>query len=286
MNKQIAIGVALLVILGGAWLGARTYVSHRAEQVLIAPAPMGSETPADVGLPYSAFTIPSGNRALHAWLVRAPDSVKPRAAVLVFHGNRTAISDLVGLQSVLFSHGITSMVFDYSGFGSSNGTPSVRRLREDAVSAWAVFGDSVGREPKKFVLGTSLGAAVLMDAINEIQLGVDGVMLVGTFASSRRTAVRQARVPGILAFILRNHYDNVRAATRLRRRLLVVHSSSDELFPLADAESIAAAAEGPTQLVRLPGVAHDSYLSEEAHWTPVLEFIETTPRAEESAESR
>lgn len=282
MNKKLVTGLAALLLVG-AWFGVRYYVSARAERVLIVAGPVGTATPSDAKLPYSAFTIPSGNRALQAWLVRAPDTVKSQTAVLVFHGNRTAISDLVGLQYVLYSHGITSLVFDYSGFGSSNGTPSVPRLREDALSAWAVFVDSVGRAPRKFVLGTSLGAAVLMDAMSDIQLGVDGVVLVGTFASSRRTAVRQRRVPRFLAFILRNHYDNVESAVGLRRPLLVVHSEADELFPLTDAEAIVAAAGGPAQLVRLPGVAHDSYLTEESQWEPVLAFLKDTPRAGEPA---
>lgn len=282
MNRKLVVWVALAFLLVGAWFVGRSYVGSRAEQVLIVPGRMGTETPADAKLPYAAFTIPSGNRALQAWLVRAADTVESRTAVLVFHGNRASISDLVGLQYVLYDHGITSLVFDYSGFGSSNGTPSVPRLREDALSAWAVFVDSVGREPRKFVLGTSLGAAVLMNAMRDIQLGLDGVVLVGTFASSRATAVRQGRVPRLLAFILQNHYDNVEAAMSLRRPLLVVHSDADELFPLADAEAIVASAGGPAELVRLHGVAHDSYLTVESHWEPVLAFLEKTPRAGES----
>lgn len=285
MNRKVVVTLVTVVFLIGAWYGIRVFASERAEEVLIRPGPMGRETPADVNLPYSSFTVPSGNRALHAWLVRASDSSPPTATVLVFHGNRTAISDLVGLQLSLYQHGITSMTFDYSGFGNSNGAPSIRNLREDAVAAFGTFLDSVGRAPKRFVMGTSLGAAVLMDAINEIQLGVDGVILIGTFASSRRIAVREGRVPNLVSLVLPNQYNTVRAATRLRRPLLVVHSEADELFPMADAEAIVAAAGGGARLVRLPGVAHHDYLTEHSHWTPIIEFIAQTPRAEEVADS-
>lgn len=286
MNKKTVVGFIVVAMLVAGWFGVRAYVGKRAEEVLITAALMGRDTPTDVGLSYSSFTIPSGNRALESWLVRAPDSIQPQTAILVFHGNRTSISHLVGLQLELYENGITSMVFDYSGFGNSNGTPSVGRLREDAVSAFGVFVDSVGRTSRKFVLGTSLGAAVLMDAIQDIQLGVDGVILVGTFASSRATAVRQGKVPKIMSLVLKNHYDNVKAARELRKPLLVVHSESDELFPMSDAEAVVAAAGGPAQLVRLSGVLHDSYLTRESHWQPVLDFIRTSSGATPPAAGR
>jgi hypothetical protein len=274
MRSRAAAGAAATVaILGLAWFGARAFAGARAERVLIAPASMGAATPADFGIPFSDFRVASDGRELRAWLVRAPDSVASPPAVLALHGNRTSIADLVGLQLTLRRRGVTSMVFDYSGFGSSTGTPSVRRLREDAVAAFGAFVDSVGRGARKFVLGTSLGAAVLLDALVEIQLGVEGVILVGTFASSRAVAVRQRRVPRLLAFIVPDHYDNVRAARQLRKPLLVVHSTGDELFPIADAEALVAAAGGQARLVRLEGVAHDAYLTSDEHWESVLDFV-------------
>lgn len=273
MNRKAVIGLGVTAALVAGFFAVRAFVSARAERVLIAPAAMGQATPSDLGIPYSAFTIASGDRELYAWLVRPPDSVSLRAAVLVFHGNRTSLAEQVGIQLALYEHGIASMVFDYSGFGNSTGTPSVRHLREDAVAAFGTFVDSVGRGARKFVLGTSLGAAVLLDAIQDLQLGVEGVILVGTFASSRRTAVRQGRVPGLLSFVLWNHYDNVKQVRQLRRPLLVVHSQSDELFPMADAEALVDAAGGSAQLVRLSGVAHDAYLTARPHWEPVIAFI-------------
>jgi hypothetical protein len=269
----VVVGLAFGVLIVG-WLVGRRVVDRRAQEALIVPAPLGTRTPEDVGIPYEAFPITSDGRVLHAWLVRAPDSVTPRRAVLLFHGNRTALSDQVGLQQVLYGRGISSMAFDYSGFGRSSGEPTADHLREDAAAAYRAFVGVVGADAQKFVLGASLGAAVLLDAVHDVQLGTDGVILVGTFASARETAVREGKVPRLLAFLLPNRYDNVRAVRALRRPLLVVHAADDELFPIADAEALVAAAGSTATLVRLDSTAHDQYLTRSEHWEPVVAFIE------------
>lgn len=274
MRAGAVVAGALLVVSVGGWLVGRRVVDRRAQASLIVPAPLGARTPADARLAYEVVRITSGDRELHAWLVRAPDSVTPRRAVLLFHGNRTALSDQVGLQQVLYGHGISSMVFDYSGFGRSGGEATAEHLREDAGAAYRAFVDAVGGDAQKFVLGASLGAAVLLDAVHDVQLGTAGVILVGTFASARETAVREGKVPRFLAFLLPNRYDNVRAVRALRRPLLVVHAADDELFPIADAEALVAAAGSTATLARLDSTAHDEYLTRSEHWEPVLAFIE------------
>jgi alpha-beta hydrolase superfamily lysophospholipase len=206
-------------------------------------------------------------------LRRVVDTATITTAVIVFHGNRSNVSDQHDIMETLASHGVSSFVFDYSGFGASTGRPSVRNLRQDAKAAYAMFVDSVGPTSLKFAIGTSLGAAVLLDVIPDIQGSLDGVVLVGTFASSRAVGIRQGRIPRMLAFVTPELYHNVRAAARLEKPLLVIHSDADELFPVDDAKRITDAAGGPSRLEVVPGLAHDAYLTKAAHWEPVLEFL-------------
>lgn len=278
--KRLAwVGILALAGAAGAWAAFRGYAIRRAEDALIDPAPMGGGRPSDVGLAFAPLTFASGGRNLEAWLVQAPDSGagsgerRGGEAVLVLHGNGTSMAEQVGVLQALYRHGITAMVFDYTGFGNNTARPSVKRLREDAINAFRVFDASVGREVRKYALATSLGAAVLLDAIEEVQLGLDGVILVGTFASARELAVREGRVPQRLSFLVPDLYDNVKAVRSLRTPLLVIHSEADARFPIADAERIADAARTPTRLVRLENTGHDEYLTTNAQWTPVIQFI-------------
>jgi fermentation-respiration switch protein FrsA (DUF1100 family) len=168
---------------------------------------------------------------------------------------------------------VSSLSFDYSGFGASGGTPSPAALRRDARAAFLVFADSARDASRRVLLGTSLGAAVLLDAVTDLQAGADGIVLVGAFASAREVAVRSGRAPRLLAWLLPDLYDNVAAVRHVTKPLLVVHSAQDRVFPVADAERLLGAAAAPKKLLRLDRGAHTAYLSTAADWAPVIAFI-------------
>src|SRR5678816_3292547 len=77
-------------------------------------APDGPETPATFGAPFERLSLASGDRTLDATLVHAAQDTAP--ALLIFHGTAEAVSYWADTQALLYRHGITSMVFDYSGF--------------------------------------------------------------------------------------------------------------------------------------------------------------------------
>jgi uncharacterized protein len=273
MRKLLIAFAVLALIIAGGWFAATRYALIREEAAFFGPKGLGAERPSDVGLNYSALDISSGDRTLSAWLVRPADSLTPSAGVLIFHGNGTSISEQVGLQQVLALHGMASMVFDYSGYGASTGTPTIAHLRQDAQAAFQTFSDSMGFTSRKYLLATSLGAAVMFRVIDDIQASVDGVVAVGTFASGVEMAVRRGRVPRWIAFAIPDPYDNVAGAARLEKPLLVVHSPQDETFPIEDAERIVAAAGDGARLVRATSASHDTYLATDADWEPVLAFL-------------
>jgi alpha-beta hydrolase superfamily lysophospholipase len=307
------ISVAALVLLGGATLALRWYAGRRAAQAMIVPARADSTTPRSLGVPYTDLQIPSGDHTIHAWWVRgAPPAPAPVAAasrstkagrptgarrsaapaapaaspapaappapaVLLLHGNRTSLAQQAGIQQVLYRAGISSLAFDYSGFGASGGSPDPAALRRDAHAAAAVFNDSARSASRRVLLGTSLGAAVLLDAIADLEPACDGVVLVGPFTSARDLAVLHGRVPHWLAWLLPDLYDNVAAIQRLTKPVLIVASVRDSVFPIAGVDRLFAAAAEPKQLARLEHTGHDAYLATDESWRPVIAFIRQGP---------
>lgn len=281
-KKLIVLFVVFAAVVVSGALAVRGYAGRRAEEAFFTVGPLGAATPADVGLEYDPIAFASGERLLQGWFVRSHDTARVDAGVLIFHGNGTSIAEQVGLMEVLARHGFSSMVFDYSGYGASAGEPSVSNLRQDAIAAFREFSDRMGFTGRKFLLGTSLGAAVLLDVAVEIQGSVDGIVVIGTFGSGVQTAVRRGHVPDWLSFLLPDPYDNVEAAASIEKPLLVMHSSRDEVFPIEDAQAIADAARGPAIFVRADSSTHETYLSTNRGWEPVLAFL----RAQEGAERR
>ena len=287
MKRALGWTLAIIVLLGAAAFGARTYATRAMYARAVTPKALGGATPATDSLPFAKLAIPSGDRTLVGWWVRAPgDSGAVAPALLFLHGNRSSISDYVPLQRFLYRQGVSSLVFDYAGFGASGGEPSLRHAIEDAGTVARVFADSAGTS-RRTAMGSALGATVLLQAIDSIQPRVHGVVIEGVTASVREAAVRDGRIPRLLAPLVPDIADNSMAAGRVRVPFLAVHSVADNRFPITDAERVIARVPGPSALVRHPRKGHSALLasSRPCDWSRVLAFVRdgTLPPAREDS---
>jgi hypothetical protein len=226
----------------------------------------------------------AGDRTLIGWWVRArADSGTVPPAVLFLHGNRSSISDYIPLQKFLYRQGISSLVFDYSGFGASGGSASLKNAVADAGKVARVFADSAGKGARKVAMGSALGSTVLLQAIDSVQPHVNGVVIEGVAASVRESAVRDGRLPKLIAPLVVDIGDNVTAARNVRVPVLAVHSYADNRFPFEDAQRVMSAVPSQSSLVRHWRKGHSALLSstKTCDWAPVLTFVKagTLPRA-------
>ena len=275
MKRALGWTLAVIVVLAAAAFGARAYATRAMYARAVTPKALGAATPATDSLPFAKLAIPSGDRTLVGWWVRAPaDSGAVAPALLFLHGNRSAISDYVPLQRFLYRQGVSSLVFDYAGFGASGGDPSLRHAIEDAGTVARVFAESAGTG-RRTAMGSALGATVLLQAIDSVQPRVHGVVIEGVTASVREAAVRDGRIPRLLAPLVPDIADNSTAAGRVRVPFLAVHSVADNRFPIADAERVVARVPGPSALVRHPRKGHSALLtsSRPCDWSRVLAFV-------------
>ncbi len=260
------------MLSAGLGFASRPYLVSRIERGMIKIHGPGSRTPATRGLTFEELRISSGDRTLRAFYVPAASATAP--AVLIFHGNSEAISSWVEALKLLHDDGVTAMVFDYSGFGSSTGEPTLAHFREDGFAAWRAFRARLPAATRACAYGLSLGSGVLLDVASELVPAPDCVATSGAFTSARDAAVLFHRVPRLLAPLLPNVLDNVAGAARLKAPLLVEHGERDELFPVAYAERIAAAHPG-AELAIIPGMKHGDPVvhPSEAAWSSVVAHI-------------
>lgn len=276
MPKALLIVLAAVIVIVGLGVGGRAYANREMSSRALTPKTLGSTTPASAGIPFSRVAVQAGNRTLIGWWVRArADSGAVAPAVLFLHGNHSSISDYVPLQKFFYRQGISSLVFDYSGFGASGGSASLRHAVQDAGSVAKVFADSAGARARKVALGSALGATVLLQAIDSIQPYVNGVVIEGVTASVLEAAVRDGRLPKLVAALLVDPADNVAAARELKVPLLAVHSYADQRFPIEDAQRVVQAVPTQYSLVRHWRKGHSALLasSRPCDWEPVLRFI-------------
>lgn len=242
------------------------------EREIFATHSRATATPETFGVPYRPLNIDSHGRTLQAWAV---DAGAGTPAILLFHGNGETIHDFAHVQAYLFQHHVSSMVFDYSGFGTSTGKPTIRNLNEDAGAAWHAFVRWTGATHSKFVLAYSLGTAVALHNVSNFDPQPTGVIVYGAFSSAKNLiAYIDPGMPAWLMPLVPDIWDNVRAAARLREPLLVVAGMNDTNVPPEMGRQIALFAGHGGDFVLIPDAGHSGIADRmDAVWPPILSFV-------------
>jgi fermentation-respiration switch protein FrsA (DUF1100 family) len=209
--------------------------------------------PGHVGLGFRdlTFRAQDGGR-LHGWLVPGP---RP-TTLLWFHGNAGNISHrLENLRLFVDELGVGVFIFDYRGYGRSEGVPSEAGLALDARAARAALLAADVRAERIVYFGRSLGAAVALD------LALDhpppALILESPFLSI--PAMANHLLPGA-GLLVRTRWDSSARITGLRSPLLVLHGDADEVVPFAQGRALFDRAPGPKAFHAIAGARHnDTY---------------------------
>jgi len=206
-------------------------------------------TPMDIGLEYETIwlTTETGVK-LNAWYVPA---VKARGTLLFFHGNAGNISHRLDSLRIFNQLGMTVLIFDYRGYGLSEGKPSEAGTQQDALAAWRYLTETRGVAPEDIVLfGRSMGAALAAWLAAQEQPG--GLILESAFISAPELAAElywwlPAR------WLTRFNYATRDYLAEVRSPVLVVHSPQDDIVPYRHGRELFAAAPPPKSFLELRG---------------------------------
>jgi fermentation-respiration switch protein FrsA (DUF1100 family) len=124
--------------------------------VFVTDSEMGGD-PSTVDLPFEDVKLHTADGlSLSAWYV--PCTEQARATALYCHGNGGNMSHCLSRISLLRKLGFNVLLFDYRGYGRSEGTPSEEGLYRDARAAWNWLVDEKEVPSDEIVLwGHSLG---------------------------------------------------------------------------------------------------------------------------------
>jgi hypothetical protein len=230
--------------------------------------PAGNWTPA--GLWFEDAWFAAADRVkLHGWYV---PHEHPRAIVLFCHGNAGNLSDWAGVLRILHDRvGVGVMIFDYRGFGRSEGTPGEAGVLLDARAARAWLARRLAIEPGRIVLmGRSLGGAVAVDlAAAE---GARGLVLESTFTSMPEV-VRHLHPWLPAGALMQTRLDSLAKIVRYHGPLLQSHGTADRLIPYRIGRRLFEAANPPKQFVAIPGGDHNDPQTEE-YYAALARFLD------------
>jgi len=230
-------------------------------------------TPKALGLLHEEMlaTAEDGVR-VHGWRLKGKT---PRLTVLLSHGNAGNISHRLD-RAMLLQRRFPAdvLLYDYRGYGSSEGRPDEEGTYRDARAAYRWLRER-GEAPERIVLfGESLGCAVALQLA--LEEPARGLILESPFASIPEMARAVYPFLPLWPFV-RTRYDNLGKAPRLRLPLLVLHGDRDEVVPFAQGRRVFEAAPAPKRFHAIPGAGHnDTYVTGgPAYWHVLAEFLES-----------
>ena len=170
----------------------------------------------------SSFTTDDGISHT-AWVIGG--GLDPVATVVVFNGNAGDRADRLPLARRLAEAGMDVVLFDYRGYGDTDGSPDQEGLLADAVAA-SRLASGLANRPLVY-LGESLGAAVATGVSS--MLPPDGLVLRSPFIS----IVDEARLHygPVPAWLVRDRWPVRDWAAEVAVPSAVVIGSRDEIVP-------------------------------------------------------
>jgi hypothetical protein len=228
------------------------------------------ETPASWGLQYEETMLQTSDGVkLHGWFI--PHQGTSRT-LLFFHGNAGNISHRRDSVMIFHRLGLNILIFDYRGYGQSQGRLSEAGLYLDARAAWNYLRQEKGLGREQIILfGRSLGGVVAAELAAEVKPA--GLILESTFSSAKDMA--RAVFPIWSRVVpLRFEFNTVESIGRLQAPLLVIHSTEDEITPFQLGEKVYRAAAQPKTLLRIHGDHNAGFiLSQPAYEEALGEFL-------------
>jgi uncharacterized protein len=197
-----------------------------------------------------------------------------QVTVLFTHGNAGNLSHRLDRVIYLQAHVRASvLLFDYRGYGRSEGSPDEEGTYRDGRAAYRWLTEVRKVAADRLVLfGESLGSAIALD------LAVSRPCRALVMESPFTSVPDMARVvlPYFPRSLVRTQYDNLAKVSRLRVPLLVLHGERDEVVPFAQGRRVFEAAPEPKRFYAIPGAGHnDTYLvGGDAYWREVADFLE------------
>jgi fermentation-respiration switch protein FrsA (DUF1100 family) len=238
-----------------------------------------SQDPGDRGLEFEDvfFTASDGVR-LHGWFVPGSGD----KTLVWFHGNAGNIGHRVDNLAELHARlGVSIFIFDYRGYGRSEGTPSERGTYLDAQAALDYLESRQDLAGHKTVLfGRSLGCAIAAEAATRNE--AYALVLESPYTSVRAMARRvYPFIPGI-GLLVSTKYDCLAKVKNVHIPIMVLHGDRDEIVPFDMGRELFEAANPPKRFYTIEGAGHnDTYLVGGTEYYQALASFIQDPAGEE-----
>ncbi len=260
---MIRVGLVVLVAAVVLW-----FLLGRLEQAAVFQPTRPWDIDPAVAPPAQPLEFSSADGVLLSGLwMPAPES---RGVLVYAHGNAGNLSHRI-FTADAWRHrlGLSILLFDYRGYGRSEGRPSEEGIFEDTLAAFRE-GQRLGGEAP-LLLGRSLGSVPAIRVA--AQESPRALILDSPLASAAAMAHRVLPLPGI-GYLPSMRLDNLSEIPKVQCPLLVLHSPQDQVVPVEQGRQVFDAATARTKsFILLAGEGHNGERTSEEVLNRIEKFL-------------
>jgi fermentation-respiration switch protein FrsA (DUF1100 family) len=212
--------------------------------------------PDDIGLPFEEVCIETTDKvSIYGWFIPAKNQ---RGVILFCHGNAGNISHRLESIQIFNQLGLSTFIFDYRGYGQSQGKVSEKGTYLDAEAAWDYLVQKKRIPPSEIIVfGRSLGGSIAAYLVQDKQ--PKGLIVESTFSSIRD--IGSDLYPYLpVRLISRFNYDSKDYIKNVNCPVLVVHSTDDEMISIEHGRRLFEAADEPKEFLEIEGTHNEGII--------------------------
>ncbi|MEK6653204.1 MAG: alpha/beta hydrolase [Nitrospirota bacterium] len=252
--KRMIYVVIIGLVLGYLFLVGFVYI--RQGSMLYYPSREIEATPWNIGLDFEEISLKTKDGInISAWYIPAENE---RGVVLFCHGNAGNISHRLDSTLIFHDLNMSVLIFDYRGYGKSEGSPTENGTYLDAESAWDYLVNVRHVKPEKIILfGRSLGSAIAAETAIRRKAGA--IIIESGFTSIPDLGAKFfPQLP--VRLISRYHYSTIDKVSMIDIPKLFIHSRQDELIPFEQGIRLFEKASAPKEFLQITGSHNDGFL--------------------------
>ena len=270
---SIWFSVILVIVIAYSILAWTLYFMQ--PKFLYSPVRAVPYTPGDIDLSYDKVVFRTDdNHKLTGWFIPADNA---ELTVLFFHGNGGNMTHRLDTINILNELGLNCFIFDYRGYGGSEGRPSEQGTYSDAQAAYDWLTKQKHTLPENIILfGRSLGGSIAAQLAGSVR--VKGLIVESSFTSyvdMGKKFYPYMPVRWFAAF----SYRTIDYVKKINCPIMIIHSRNDEIIPFEFGLRLYDAAHEPKEFVEIFGTHNDGFLySGQAYrkgWSTWLDFLKT-----------
>lgn len=229
--------------------------------------------PSDINLAFEKLSLKTEDGLkISGWYVPADNA---EYTVLMCHGNGGNISHRLDTANLLNEMGLNFMVFDYRGYGNSQGKPTEKGTYLDAQAAWDWLTQVKGVPAEKIIIfGRSLGGCIA----SHLAMNNKPLAMVVESAFTSYVDMGKKFYPYLpVKYFAKFKYPTIEYVRKVDCPILFVHSRGDETVPFEFGLKLYDAAHEPKEFVEIFGCHNDGFLfsgdTYKQGWKQWLEFV-------------